>query len=99
MSKFLQKPPLETLIAAVPEVASDLEIKIDRVRTVVDTFVLSPSPEAAETLRSALVDLGEYVARDAQPLINEIKDVYSAMRSNGAKSGGTKSFDLSSITG
>jgi len=99
MSKFLQKPPLETLIAAIPEIASDLEVKIDRVRKVVDALAVNPSPEGAETLRSTLVDLGEYVARDAQPLVNEIKDVYAAMRSNGAKSSGTKSFDLSSITG
>lgn len=98
MSKFLQKPPLESLISNVPEIAIDLEEKLSRVRSAVSSLSSSPSPEAAESLRSTLVELGEYVARDAQPLVNEIKDIYASMRANGAKNGG-KSYDLTSITG
>lgn len=98
MSKFLQKPPLENLIASVPEIATDLDDKVTRVRSAVTTLSGGPSPEAAEALRSALVELGEYVARDAQPLVNEIKDIYASMKANNAKNG-SRSFDLTSITG
>lgn len=93
MSKFIQKTPLNKLLESIPQVGTDIDVLIGAIHSAGTTLVSSPSPENAESYKYALVQLGEYVARDAQPLVNEIKDVYASMRM--AQNGKASSFDLS----